>query len=30
MDIEIFEKIAKDLYAPNGVVAEEIIGCAHE
>lgn len=29
-DIEIFEKIAKELYAPKGAVAEDIIGCAHE
>ena len=28
-NINIFEQIAKELYSPKGVVAEEIIGCAH-
>jgi dihydroorotate dehydrogenase (NAD+) catalytic subunit len=28
-DIDIFERIAEDLYAPDGVDAKDIVGCAH-
>ncbi|MDO5844225.1 MAG: dihydroorotate dehydrogenase [Methanocorpusculum sp.] len=29
-DIDIFEKIAADLYSADGIDASEIVGCAHE
>lgn len=29
-DVKIFENIKKDLYAKEGVLAEEIVGCAHD
>ncbi|MEI7857244.1 MAG: dihydroorotate dehydrogenase [Methanomicrobiales archaeon] len=29
-DVNVFETIAKDLYAKNGIEADEIVGCAHE
>ena len=28
-DVQVFEKIKADLYAKDGLIAEEIVGCAH-